>query len=70
MKKLTFVLLVVVGLMLAGCGGEWLEHDAAYKSWDHMKFSYFGYDNPTSEDAKMSNEQGWWGKTIPYIPAE
>ena len=70
MKKLSLIFLVVAGLMISGCGGEWLKHDTAYKSWDHMKFSYWGYKTPTAADAKMSNDQGWWGKTIPYIPAE
>ena len=42
----------------------------SYKDWDHIKFSWWGYDNPTAEDAKMSDERGWWGEEIPYIPAE
>jgi hypothetical protein len=41
-----------------------------YKSWDHMWFSWGGYKNPTGETLKKSQEQGWWGIEIPYIPAE
>jgi ABC-type glycerol-3-phosphate transport system substrate-binding protein len=68
MKKL--IVLLFLGLMLAGCSDEFLAHDSLYKDVDHMTFSWWGYKNPTAEDAKMSNEQGWWGEEIPYIPAE
>lgn len=73
MKKL--FLLLLTALFLYGCGagaresGFW-KHDSMYKNWDHLKFSLFGYKNPASEQAKKSQEQGWWGIEIPYIPAE
>ena len=70
MRRFAFVLLMVSGLMVSGCGGEWLKHDTAYKSWDHMKFSWFGYQNPTDEDMQKSMEQGWWGFEVPEVPGE
>ncbi len=67
MKKL--LLLVVLGLFLFGCGAE-MQRGASWKNWDHFKYSWSGYKNPTAETGKMSEEQGWWGKEIPYIPAD
>jgi hypothetical protein len=73
MKKL--FLLLLTALFLYGCGagaresGFW-QHDTMYKNWDHLKFSLFGYKNPSAEKAKKSQEQDWWGIEIPYIPAE
>ncbi len=73
MKKLLAVLML--GLFLYGCGaaakqsGYW-EHDSHFKNWDHLKFSLWGYTNPTAETLKKSQEQGWWGTEVPYIPAE
>ncbi len=67
MKKL--LLLVVLGLFLFGCGAE-MQRGASWKNWDHFKYSWSGYKNPTVETGKMSDEQGWWGKEIPYIPAD
>lgn len=68
MKQIAF--LIVAILLIAGCSSEFYKHDTAFKDWDHVKFSWWGYKNPTAEDAKMSEEQGWWGEEIPYIPAE
>jgi hypothetical protein len=68
MKNMVF--LIVLTLLIAGCSSEFIKHDTAFKDWDHVKFSWWGYKNPTAEDAKMSEEQGWWGAEIPYIPAE
>lgn len=68
MKKLIVLLFMV--LLLSACSDEFLAHDSLFKDWDHVKFSWGGYKNPTAEDVKMSNEQGWWGEAIPYIPAE
>ncbi len=67
MKKL--LLLVVLGLFLFGCGAE-MQRGASWKNWDHFKYSWSGYKHPTVETGKMSDEQGWWGKEIPYIPAD
>jgi uncharacterized protein YceK len=68
MKKL--IVLLFIGLLLAGCSSEFYKHDTLFKSNDHVAFSWWGYKNPTAEDAKMSDQQGWWGEAIPYIPAE
>jgi hypothetical protein len=68
MKKL--IVLLFIGLLLAGCSDEFLAHDSLYKDWSHVKFSWWEYDNPTAEHAKMSADRGWWGEEIPYIPAE
>jgi hypothetical protein len=68
MKKL--VLLVLAGLLIAGCSSEFYKHDTLFATNSHAAFSWWGYDNPTMEDAQQSAEDGWWGKEIPYIPAE
>jgi hypothetical protein len=73
MRKL--VILSLFCLIFAGCGhmsdqSEFWQHETMYKSWDHMWFSWNGYKNPTGETLKKSQEQGWWGIEIPYIPAE
>ena len=68
MKKLFALLLIC--LFFAACSKESLKHDTAYKNWNHVKFSWWQYRSPTAEHAKMSEEQGWWGEEIPYIPAE
>ena len=64
MKKL--ILLALFGLFLFGCSA----HSPTWKNWDHFKYSAWGYKNPTAETGKMSQEQGWWGEPIPYIPAK
>ena len=64
MKKL--ILLALFGLFLFGCAA----HSPTWKNWDHFKFSAWGYKNPSAETGKMSQEQGWWGEPIPYIPAK
>lgn len=73
MKKV--IVLTLLALFLAGCSGtlkqsEFLEHDTMYKNWDHMAFSWFGYRNPTDQDAQKSMEQGWWGVEVPEVPGE
>ena len=68
MKKLIVLLFIV--FLLAACSDEWYAHDSIYKDWDHIKFSWWGHSNVTAEDAQMSQERGWWGEEIPYIPAE
>jgi hypothetical protein len=73
MKKA--VVLIMFALFLASCSGtlkqsEFLENDSMYKNWDHVKFSWFGYKNPTDEDMQKSREQGWWGFEVPEVPGE
>lgn len=73
MKKLFVV--AVLGLFLAGCGAaakqsEFWQHDAMYKDWSHLRFSWTGYRNPTQDDVQKTQEDGWWGIEIPYVPAE
>ncbi len=73
MKKLLLITMLV--LFLSGCGtlaidSEFYKHDTLYKSWDHLKFSLHGHNNPTADDAQKAQKQGWWGIDIPYIPAE
>jgi hypothetical protein len=76
MKKVLVVGLLL-SLVLLGCGhmakeSEFWEHDTMYKNWDHMKFSLWGYKNPTEENAQKFKEQGWWGikVKVPHVPAE
>ncbi len=68
MKKL--LLLLVAVMLVAGCTSEFYKHDSLFKTNQHASFSWWGYKNTTSEAAKMSSEQGWWGKEIPYMPAQ
>ena len=68
MRKLVF--LIILALLIAGCSDAFLSHDTTFKDWDHVKFSWGGYKNPTAAHAQMSNERGWWGEEVPYIPAE
>jgi len=75
MKKLLVISLIAVFPLIAGClasirNSEWAQHRSQYKNWDHMKFSIWGYRNPTEETMRKSMEQEWWGEEIPYIPAE
>ena len=72
MKKLLVITLLV--LFLSGCGtaaieSEFWKHDTLYRNWDHMKFSWHGYKNPTADVAQKAPKEGWWGIDIPYIPA-
>lgn len=73
MKKL--LVLLFLGMFLMGCGAaatqsEYSKHSSMYRSWDHLKYSWTGYKNPTAETQKKSQEQGWWGIEVPYIPAK
>ena len=68
MKKL--LLLVVAVMLIAGCTSEFYKHDSLFKTNQHVAFSWWGYKSTTAEDAKLSREQGWWGKEIPYVPAK
>lgn len=71
MKKI--LLLTTVLLFLVGCGAnatksDFWKHDTMYKNWDHMRFSLWGYKNPTAEDYRKSVEEGWWGVEVPNVP--
>jgi len=68
MRKIFFI--IIMSMIIAGCSSEFYKHDSVYKDWDHVMFSWWEYENPTAEHAKMSTEHGWWGEEIPYIPAE
>lgn len=73
MKKA--IVLIMMALFLASCSqsfvqSEFAQHDTMYKTNDHMKFSWFGYRNPTVEDGQKSVEQGWWGIDVPNVPGE
>lgn len=73
MKKL--VVLILMALFLASCSqsairSEFLQHDTMYKNWDHMKFSWFGHNNSTSENLEKSIDQQWWGIEVPYVPGQ
>ncbi|MFO7737765.1 MAG: hypothetical protein R6V46_04785 [Desulfatiglandaceae bacterium] len=70
-----FGIIALLALFFAGCGNlagqsEFWQHESMYKNWEHTRFSVLGYQNPTPETGKKSQEQGWWGTEIPYIPAE
>ena len=71
MKKL--LLLLIAAMFLFGCASmresEWMEHDTIFASGAHMSYSLWGYKNPSPEAQKLSQEQGWWGVEVPYIPA-
>jgi hypothetical protein len=69
------IVIVLMTLFLASCGqsfvkSEFTQHDAMYKNWDHMKFSWFGHNNPTDAEVKQAAEEGWWGIEVPYIPGQ
>ena len=71
MNKFFFVLFAA--LFLSGCGAaarqsEFWEHDTMYKNWDHLRFSWYDYKNPTLETQKKSEEQEWWGIPIYWSP--
>jgi hypothetical protein len=73
MKKL--VVLGLLTLFIISCGqsatrSEYWQHDSMYKNNSHMWFSWFGHRNVNSEDVQKSQEQGWWGTEVPYVPGQ
>jgi hypothetical protein len=68
MKKL--LLLLVAAMLIAGCTSEFYKHDTLFKTNQHVAYSWWGYEKTGANDAKISAEQGWWGKEIPYVPAK
>ena len=71
MKKL--LVLLALTACAAGCGGAasqsgvW-EHDTLYRNLDHMRFSWGGHKNVSSQELEKSVEEGWWGKEV-EVPA-
>ena len=66
MKKL--LLLVVLVAFLGACGtaaeqSEFWKHDTMYKNYDHLKYSWSGYQDCGSEYTKATKAQSWWGET-------
>jgi hypothetical protein len=53
-------ILIIISMIITGCSSEFYKHDSIYKDWDHIKFSWWEYENPTEKHAKMSTERGWW----------
>ena len=68
MKKL--IALIIMALMLAACNPEFYKHDTLYATNQHAAFSLWGYKSIDNTDLKNSQEQGWWGDEVPYIPAD
>ncbi len=68
------ILLLFVSLLLLGCASiqqsEFWKHDSVYATNAHMAYSFWGHRNPNADAQKMSEEQGWWGTAVPYVPAE
>lgn len=64
------VFLVLLGVMfLYGCGAAaresgFYEHNTMYKSWDHFKYSAWGYKQSDPKAAQLTKEQDWWGVTV------
>ncbi len=64
MKRLFLV--AIAALFLAGCGAAaresgYYQHNTHFKSWEHMKFSIWGYRNIDQKDCQESKEGNWWG---------
>lgn len=55
---------------MAGCTSEFYKHDRLFATNAHVAYSWWGYKNTDANHAKMSAEQGWWGREIPYVPAK
>ena len=66
MKKL--LCLVALFAFVAGCAGAeqsgFWSHDTMYKNYDHMKYSWSGYENCGPNYTKESKTQDWWGETV------
>lgn len=65
MKKLLCLLVLVS--FLGACAGaaesEFWKHDTMYKNYDHLKYSWSGYQDCGPEYTKATQSQGWWGQT-------
>jgi len=64
MKKL--LCLVMLVSFLAGCAGaaesEFWKHGSMYSTYDHLKYSWSGYQDCGSEFTKATQAQSWWGE--------
>jgi hypothetical protein len=49
-------------MLIAGCSSEFYKHDSVFRTNQHVAYSWWGYKSTTPEAAKMSADQGWWGK--------
>ncbi len=61
-----FLVIAMICLFVLGCGqaareSGFYQHDAMYRDWDHLWFSWFGYKHITPKEAKESKEEDWWG---------
>jgi hypothetical protein len=65
MKKL--LCLVVLVMFLAGCAGaaesEFWKHGSMYQNFDHLGYSWSGYQDCGPEYTKATQTQSWWGST-------
>ncbi|MBW2150928.1 MAG: hypothetical protein JRH18_04620 [Deltaproteobacteria bacterium] len=70
MRNLVLLLSCVV--LLSSCTvakeTQFAEHNTLFRNWDHLKFSLWGYKQPSEETYRKTIEQGWWGEPIPYSP--
>lgn len=72
-KKMAILLLSAWCLSLGACSGVgWEEvkrEGASYENFQHMWFSMtHGSDSEvTEQDARKSQEQGWYGEPIEYV---
>ena len=75
MFKRIMLAILVIGLLFTMtscktlfCGvkeSQFLEHNSQYKNCAHMRFSIWGYNNPTADHHQKSESQGWWGCQVP-----
>jgi hypothetical protein len=70
MKRLCLIVLI---LLTTGCASmaddAWWQHRTHYASWEHQRFSMYGYKNPTMQDVEFSKAEGWWG-TMVSVPSK
>ena len=69
MKRLLLLVLLATCASAAGCSSaaqesEVWKHDTMYKNWDHLKFSWGGHRDVSTDEKKKSADQNWWGKEV------
>jgi hypothetical protein len=61
-------ILIALMITFSGCASmkqaEFWDHPTVYTSWDHMKFSAWGYRNPDMSDHYNSQMLEYWGKPV------